>query len=213
MRGQAARKKSNSTSYMKLPRSSFGRTSVSGSEEQRSNRCGAAILPQYPTKEVDQSVKLVPFRLAWSVTKMRHQLFSWYLNKRYQSTYKTLQYPAKEADRSVKPVSFDSPGALPGCSTNYSMDSSHRCESNRYFARVSELAYERHSECRAHMGLRVRIAPRAPPIHSASKSVPYISMRYSIQCVLVSKYALESKTSQLPMARIICIIDRRLLTR
>lgn len=124
-----------------------------------------------------------------------------------------LQYPAKEADRSVKPVSFDSPGALPGCSTSYSMDSPYRCESRRYLARVSELAYERHSECRAHMGLRVRIAPRAPPIHSASESVAYISMRRPIQCVLVSTYALESKTSQLPTARITCIIDRRRLTR
>ena len=164
MRWQAARKKSNKTSYMKLPRSSFGRTSVSGSEEQRSNRCGAAILPQYPTKEVDRSVKPVPFRLAWSVTKMRHQLFLGILISDTNLHIKTLQYPAKEADRSVKPVSFDSPGALPGCSTNYSMDSSYKYESHRYFARVSELAYARHSECRAHMGLRVRIAPRAPPI-------------------------------------------------
>lgn len=153
---------------MKLPRSSFGRTSVSGSEEQRSNRCGAAILPQYPTKEVD---------------------------------------------RSVKPASFDSLGALPRCGTSYSMDSSHRCESPRYLARVSELAYERHSECRAHMGLRVRIAPRAPPIPFRIDRAIYRPMRSSMQCVFVSKYALEPmcqnrKLSQLPTARITCIIDK-----
>lgn len=178
---------------MKLPRSSFGRTSVSGSEEQRSNRCGAAILPQYPTKEVDRSVKPVPFRLAWSVTKMRHQLFSRYLDISDTILHtKTLQYPAKEADRSVKPASFDSLGALPRCSTNHSMDSPHRFESHRYFARVSELAYERHSECRAHMGLRVRIAPRAPPIPFRIDLTIYHSMRSSMQCVLVSTYALES---------------------
>lgn len=129
-----------------------------------------------------------------------------------------LQYPAKEADRSVKPVSSDSLGALPRCSTNHSMDSSHRCESHRYFARVSELAYERHSECRAHMGLRVRIAPRAPPIPFRIDEAIYRPMRSSIQCVLVSTYALESirsnrKLSQLPTTRKICIIDRRRLTR
>ena len=176
---------------MKLPSSSFGRTSVSGSEEQRSNRCGAAILPQYPTKEVDQSVKLMPFRLARSVTWVRHQLFLGILISDTNLHIKTLQYPAKEA---VKPVSFDSPGAFPGCSTNYSMDSSYKYESHRYFARVSELAYERHSECRAHMGLRVRIAPRAPHIPFRIDGAIYCQMRNSIQCVLVSKYVLESKT-------------------
>lgn len=156
----------------------------------------------------------MPFRLARSVTWVRHQLFSRYLDISDTILHtKTLQYPAKEADRSVKPVSLDSPGALPGCSTNYSMDSPHRCESRRYLARVSELAYERHSECRAHMGLRVRIAPRAPPIHSASESVAYILMRCPIQCVLAFKYALESKIYQLPTTRITCIIDRWRLRR
>ena len=106
-----------------------------------------------------------------------------------------LQYPAKEADRSVKPASFDSLGALPRCSTNHSMDSPHRCESHRYFARVSELAYERHSECRAHMGLRVRIAPRAPPIPFRIDGAIYRPMRSSMQCVFVFKYALESMCS------------------
>lgn len=123
---------------------------------------------------------------------MRHQLFLGILISDTNLHIKTLQYPAKEADRSVKPVPFDSLGALPRCSTNYSMDSSHRCESHRYFARVSELAYERHSECRAHMGLRVRIAPRAPPIPFRIDLTIYHSMRSSMQCVLVSTYALES---------------------
>lgn len=144
---------------------------------------------------------------------MRHQLFLGILISDTNLHIKTLQYPAKEADRSVKPASFDSLGALPRCSTNYSMDSSHRCESHRYFARVSELAYERHSECRAHMGLRVRIAPRAPPIPFRIDGAIYRQMRNSMQCVLVFKYALELTTSQLPTTQLTCIIDRRRLTR
>ena len=137
---------------MKLPRSSFGRTSVSGSEEQRSNRCGAAICRSIPLRGGP-----VCKTGAFPARQER------YLNaaptiltvSRYSDTnlHKTLQYPAKEANRSVKPASVDSLGALPRCSTSYSMDSSHRCESRRYFARVSELAYERHSECRAPYGL------------------------------------------------------------
>lgn len=170
-------------------------------------------MPQYPTKEVNRSVKPASFDSLGALPRCGTNYSFGISISRYQSTYKMLQYPAKEADRSVKPASVDSLGALPRCSTSYSMDSSHRCESRRYFARVSELAYERHSECRAPYGL-ARSNRAAGTTYSIPYRWSYLSPDAdSMQCVLVFKYALELTTSQLPTTQLTCIIDRRRLTR